>query len=144
MKVSWVGGAFALALLAGALPLHSSQAEQAVNSFQTVAVDLGFDPGYVSLEVMAVAVHPPGDPHAGKIIIGGDLTHAGDVTRSGLARLNPDGSIDASFAPALLASGRTNPVVRSIYIYPPDHPTVADRGKILIGGDFWIENPEDR
>ena len=35
----------------------------------------------------------------GKILIGGDFTTIGGVTRNRIARLNPDGSLDTTFNP---------------------------------------------
>src|SRR5258708_5092592 len=62
-------------------------------------VDPSFDPGkgatYDSRnpgEVNAVAVRPDG-----KIVIGGNFLQFNGVARTGVARLNPDGSVDASF-----------------------------------------------
>jgi len=48
-----------------------------------------------SSEAIAVAIHPPGDPNAGKIVAVG---HNDGVTVDfALARYNPDGSLDPSF-----------------------------------------------
>ncbi len=59
----------------------------------------------------------------GKVLIGGKFLFAGGIRRSGLVRLNTDGSLDSSFnAPADL-----NPVYEIIVL--------AD-GKLLIGGGF--------
>jgi uncharacterized delta-60 repeat protein len=58
----------------------------------------------------------------GKIIIGGRFTRIGGVTRKNLARLNFDGSLDASFAP------EPNSAVNSIVLLPG--------GKIMAGGQF--------
>lgn len=56
----------------------------------------------------------------GGILIGGDFEHVGGRPRSGLARLNPDGSVDNSFVPA------TSSGVRCVALLPG--------GKILAGG----------
>lgn len=61
----------------------------------------------------------------GKVIIGGSFTTVGGLTRSYLARLNTDGSVDASYAPAA-PNGRVLSVVRQ-----------AD-GKLIIAGTFTL------
>jgi uncharacterized delta-60 repeat protein len=61
----------------------------------------------------------------GKVVIGGSFTTVGGLTRSYLARLNPDGSVDASYAPAA-PNGRVLSIVRQ-----------AD-GKLIIAGTFTL------
>ena len=61
----------------------------------------------------------------GKVIIGGSFTTVGGLTRSYLARLNPDGSVDASYAPAA-PNGRVLSIARQ-----------AD-GKLIIAGTFTL------
>lgn len=58
----------------------------------------------------------------GKIIVGGDFTAIGGVTRGRLARLNADGTLDPFFNP------NVNGWVKSI--------AVQTDGKILLAGDF--------
>ena len=60
----------------------------------------------------------------GKVLVGGEFTHYGSVARNYLARLNPDGSLDTSFA---LAAGPDAPV--AAIVVQPD-------GRIFIGGSF--------
>ena len=67
----------------------------------------------------------------GKILIGGDFTTLSPnggvaVTRNRIARLNPDGTLDAAFNP------NANNLVHSIAVQ-------AD-GKILVGGEFYGPN----
>ncbi len=50
--------------------------------------------------VRAVAVQPDG-----RVVIGGDFTHVDGVARNYLARLNADGSLDASFNPGSTLNG---------------------------------------
>lgn len=88
----------------------------------------GFDPN-ANGAIRSIAVQPDG-----KILIGGNFTQlnpngTGAVTRSRIARLNADGTVDAAFNPN--ASGD----VYSIAIQ-------AD-GKILIGGGFFSLNPNN-
>ncbi len=86
------------------------------------ALDSAFNPGAgASGKVHAVAVQPDG-----KILIGGDFLAFNDVVRRRIARLNADGSLDASFDPGVGASG----VVRTV--------AVASDGKVLIGGSFTL------
>jgi uncharacterized delta-60 repeat protein len=92
--------------------------------------DPSFNPGGMgigspesSLAVYALAVQADG-----KIIIGGDFTTYNGVPASHLARLNPDGSLDAAFD----ASTGANDLVRAITIQPD--------GSILIGGQFTSYN----
>lgn len=68
--------------------------------------------------VRALALQPDG-----RIVIGGDFSSYDGVLRSRVARLNADGTLDASFAPLLGASG----AVRALALQPD--------GKLLIAGD---------
>ena len=58
----------------------------------------------------------------GHILLGGEFGGVNGVTRTRLARLNPDGSLDTAFAPVL------NGTVDSILLQPD--------GRILVGGEF--------
>jgi uncharacterized delta-60 repeat protein len=69
--------------------------------------------------VMALAVQPDG-----KIVIGGYFTAVNGITRNGIARLNPNGTLDMTFDPG---SG-TDDWVMALAVQPD--------GKILIGGYF--------
>jgi uncharacterized delta-60 repeat protein len=84
------------------------------------SLDAGFDPGANGF-IYALAVQDDG-----KILVGGLFTGLGGgigtSTRHNLGRLNPDGSIDATFDPG--ANGAVFAV------------TVQPDGKILIGGTF--------
>ncbi|MBA3634533.1 MAG: VCBS repeat-containing protein [Acidobacteria bacterium] len=59
----------------------------------------------------------------GKILIGGVFNSVGGQTRTGIARLNADGSLDASFNPTF-----GNAAIQSIL--------VQSDGKIMVGGTF--------
>ena len=63
----------------------------------------------------------------GKIIIAGQFTFCKGISRNGIARLNSDGSLDASFDPLLGA----NPIWAL---------ALQSDGKILIGGNFTTVN----
>jgi uncharacterized delta-60 repeat protein len=82
--------------------------------------DAGFDPGSgADATVFAVAVQPDG-----KVLVAGDFTRMNEVERNRIARLNADGSLDASFNPG----AGPNSGVRCLALEPD--------GKILIGGIF--------
>lgn len=85
------------------------------------SADLPFAPD-VNGTVYAIAVQADG-----RILIGGAFTQVNGVSRTRLARLFPDGSLDASFAPML--SG--------IVVYDI---VVLDNSDILIGGNFSTVN----
>jgi hypothetical protein len=55
-------------------------------------IDAGFDSG-------AVKVRTLGLQKDGKVLIGGQFTTVNGLTRSGIARLNADGSVDRQFYP---------------------------------------------
>jgi uncharacterized delta-60 repeat protein len=65
----------------------------------------------------------------GRIIIGGSFTTVNGVSRSRIARLNPDGSLDTSFQDSLVGA---NSGVYSIALQPDE--------KVLIAGDFTTVN----
>jgi uncharacterized delta-60 repeat protein len=79
-----------------------------------------FNPG-ANQTAWTLAMQPDG-----KILVGGQFTGLGDGTgatlRNRLGRLNPDGTVDASFNPG------TNSIVQAVAVQPD--------GKILIGGNF--------
>ena len=85
------------------------------------SLDTDFNPGVNSIPE-TVVVQPDG-----KVLVGGTFTligggGSGSTARNNIARLNPDGSVDALFDPN--ASG----MVRAIALQPD--------GKILVGGSF--------
>lgn len=77
--------------------------------------------------VTAIVVQPDG-----KTIIGGTFTSYNNIARRGIARINTDGSIDASFNPGLGANGP----VRAL--------ALQSNGKILVGGEFTAFNGTPR
>jgi uncharacterized delta-60 repeat protein len=84
-------------------------------SYSESVVD-GFNPN-ASRYIYSIALQTDG-----KVLIGGQFTTIGGVTRSNIARLNPDGTLDTGFNP------NADNSVYSIALQ-------AD-GKVLIGGDF--------
>ncbi|MGD9157308.1 MAG: hypothetical protein PVG39_02785 [Desulfobacteraceae bacterium] len=73
----------------------------------------------------------------GKIIVGGYFTAYNGTSRNSIARLNTDGSSDATFDPGTgVMAGISNGVIRAI--------TIQADGKILIGGAFTAYNGTSR
>jgi uncharacterized delta-60 repeat protein len=64
----------------------------------------------------------------GKIIVGGQFTSFNGVARNRIARLNTDGTLDATFNPGSAANN-------TVYA-----TTIQADGKVLIGGDFTTLN----
>ena len=94
------------------------------------SLDASFNPGIgASGEVYSIALQPDG-----KILIGGPFTSYNGTSRNGIARLNADGSLDASFDPG---SGALNSNHIACIALQPD-------GKILIGGYFTSYNGTSR
>ena len=82
----------------------------------TFGIDIGVDG-----EVFAVAVQPDGG-----IIIGGDFKKVAGVDAKNIARLNPDGTLDPTFA---VGSG-ADKSVRDI--------AIQDDGKLVVVGEFGV------
>lgn len=89
------------------------------------SLDLAFNPGSgPNDEIDSLA-----EQADGKILAGGFFTTFNGVARSGLARLNLNGSVDAGFNPSLAVGNNFNQrVVRSIVVQPD--------GRIIAGGLF--------
>jgi len=79
--------------------------------------------------VYAVAIQPDG-----RIVLGGDFVRVAARARSGLARLNVDGSLDEAFAPQL--SGQRSSAVRVARVLPD--------GRIFVGGNFQAVGAHQR
>ena len=90
-------------------------------------VDLNFN-RTIAGSVVSFAVQPDD-----KVLIGGAFNSINGVPRTNLARLNVDGSLDASFQSGLAGA---NGIVRSIVI--------QGDGKLLIGGSFTSVNDTAR
>ena len=87
------------------------------------SLDASFNPGSgANNQILSLALQTDG-----KILIGGIFTSYNGTARNRIARLNTDGSLDASFLP-----GSGTNVVYAITIQPD--------GKILIGGSFTSYN----
>jgi uncharacterized delta-60 repeat protein len=90
--------------------------------------DSGFNPGTgANGSVSSVAVQPDG-----KVLIGGNFTAINGISRTNIARLNADGSLDTLFNPGTGANGTVFSVA------------VQSDGKVLMGGDFTTVNAISR
>ena len=74
--------------------------------------------------VYAIAVYPTNTTQGGKILIGGSFTSINGFGRNGIARLNPDGTLDTRFDPGTGAAD----AVRALAIQLD--------GRVLVGGSF--------
>ncbi|MCD9188456.1 MAG: FG-GAP-like repeat-containing protein [Pyrinomonadaceae bacterium] len=83
------------------------------------AFDPNIDPTDANRGVYAITVAADG-----KILIGGNFTTVAGVSRTGAARLNSDGSFDASFVP---------PTLNALFI--TDTIVIQPNGQILLGGN---------
>ncbi len=115
----YVGGAF------GAFNGVSSSGVIRLNN--NGGVDAGFNTGSgIDGQVYAIAVYPTNSVYAGKVLIGGSFAHYNGTPINNLARLNADGSLDASFN-AGFGSG-PDAAVHALAIQPG--------GQVLVGGGF--------
>jgi uncharacterized delta-60 repeat protein len=88
------------------------------------SLDTSFDPGAgPNNPILSVAIQPDG-----KIIVAGTFIDYGGISRSRVARLNSNGTLDTSFNPG---TGANN----SVYSVIPQPD-----GKIIIGGSFTSYN----
>ncbi len=87
--------------------------------------DNTFNPGKLNrYEVRSIALQPDG-----KILAGGDVVEVNGGTRSGLARLLPDGSPDPDFT-----------TQGALYSFPYAL-VVLPNGKVLVGGHYYDNTP---
>ena len=97
----------------------------------TGSLDTGFDPGSgTDLDVNSITIQSDG-----KILIGGTFTSFNGTARSGIARINADGSLDTGFDPGTGTGG--------------DYPSISfialqSDGNILTGGGFTSYNGTGR
>jgi uncharacterized delta-60 repeat protein len=91
-------------------------------------LDIGLDPGTGASNQVQAVVHQPD----GKVIIGGYFTAVDGTGRNRIARLNANGSLDASFDPGTGADSTVRAVA-----FQPD-------GKVIIGGSFATVNSVGR
>lgn len=95
---------------------------------RSASLDPTFDPGLgvegKNAGVYALALYSDGT-NAGKVVIVGSFTNVNRVARFGVARLNPDGSLDPSFSPG---TGIEDGDVYAVAIQADD--------KVVVGGSF--------
>jgi len=101
-----------------------------ISSAQTYAGDGMLDPSFdpLSSTVFGGTINAIVVQDNGQIIVGGEFTDLGGLSRRNLARLNADGSADPSFDPS------PNFTVSDL--------TLTDDNKILIAGNFTEVNGE--
>lgn len=100
--------------------VHQTRINGLVKLFADGSIDNSFNVGTGANEHVNVIIRQPD----GKLIIGGDFTTYNGATVNRIARLNPDGSRDASF---LTGTGFNNSIY-TLYL--------QNDGKILVGGMF--------
>ena len=111
----WIGGNFTTL---GGQP-HSRLARL----LEDGTVDGGFTPLITNVAGISVlGVINLREESDGRVLVGGAFTQINGITRSNLARLNPDGSVDLAFNPTIGGE------VRAL--------TLQTDGRILIGGEF--------
>ncbi len=93
------------------------------------SLDLTFDPAGLGADNFVYSIALQAD---GRIVLGGSFTHVQNITRPAVARINTDGTLDASFNPG---SG-ANDTVYSVLL--------QQDGAILIGGLFTSYNQTRR
>lgn len=91
---------------------------------QSGSLDSSFDPGTGADDGIAAAAIQSD----GKILIAGLFSSYDGTARNGIARLNPDGSLDTDFDPGTGIGGVASPGIYDLLI--------DTSGKILIGGNF--------
>ena len=95
----------------------------------TGTADTAFNVGTgPNASVYAVAAYPTNSMFAGKLLVGGAFTNINGSAAGHIARLNGDGSFDASFNVGLNADN----TVRAI--------AIQNDGRVLFGGDFTNVN----
>ncbi|MFI5006588.1 MAG: delta-60 repeat domain-containing protein, partial [Solirubrobacterales bacterium] len=118
------------ALLAPVLCVSVSRPARAASpgevdpTFDAGIVDFGFGSGLVQ----KVLVQPDG-----KILMGGAFSTVQGVTRNSLARLHPNGTLDATFVPPFFVAA-TIPFVSNIVLYPDGRMLVSGSGMNVAGG----------
>lgn len=112
-------GAFSAIQVAPTFASYTRSGFARLNANGTLDVDFGNGSGADVVPINTMALQPDG-----KVLIAGNFTSIHGVSRTRIARLNSDGSLDTTFNPG---TGPDNQVV-SIALQPD--------GKILIGGYF--------
>ncbi len=109
---------------------HVILAQKSMRGVQRInadgSIDLTFNAG--SANSGPTTVRTCAIQRDGRVLIGGDFSTFEGAAVSRLARLNPNGSVDASFSPAAITAAAAPTSVRTLALLPD--------GRILIGGDF--------
>jgi uncharacterized delta-60 repeat protein len=92
------------------------------------SLDISFNPGATAPPSKSPRVFATAVQADGKILVGGRFEELGGQPRENIGRLNPDGTLDTSFNPAVTGTEFFPPQVFAILVQ-------AD-GKILVGGLF--------
>jgi uncharacterized delta-60 repeat protein len=123
------GGDYDVVVSDAQASVTSAGATLVVSAPQAGDVDDAFEPGAaINGFVYATAVQPDG-----KLLIGGSFKSVFDAVRGGIARLNPDGTVDHTFQNAMVGA---NYDVYSIALQPD--------GRIVVGGNFTQVNGVSR
>jgi uncharacterized delta-60 repeat protein len=124
-------------ILVGGTPqdLNGSRPSGLARLLSDGSVDPNFNPAFAitghGAEVYSLALQPDG-----KILVGGQFSAVNGVPRSGIARLTPDGQLDATFDPGTGIGVDEDAQVNSVVLQRD--------GKILIGGEFKYYNGQPR
>src|SRR5438093_281945 len=111
-------------IVAGLAVLFSSRAEA-----QSGGVDAAFKPGFDG-DVYSIRIQPNG-----KLLVSGFFSKVGNASRSGVARLNSDGTLDTSFNPG---SGAFNTVFNQHGLV--ESLALQRDGRVVLVGRFQLFN----
>ncbi len=103
-----------------------------INHIARLNVDGTLDVTFNPSEGANISIHTIAIQSDGKIIIGGNFTTYNGTSRNKIARLNANGTLDASFNPG---TGANNCILTT---------AIQSNGKIIIGGDFTSYNGTTR
>src|SRR5260370_10075354 len=87
-------------------------------------VDTNFKPAFDN-EVFSILVQPDG-----KLLVSGFFTKVGSASRRGIARLNADGSVDATFDPG------TGAVNTTALPFTGEPQALQSDGRVVLAGGF--------
>ena len=112
-------------IIGGAFTFYNGISRNGIARLNTNGtLDATFNPGTGANDV----VYTTSVQSDGKIIIGGNFTSYNGISRNGIARLNTNGSLDATFNPGTGASGGVIDI------------SIQSDGKIIITGNFTSYN----
>jgi uncharacterized delta-60 repeat protein len=123
-------------LLAGDLFADPNNVHESIARLDATAnIDPAFAPHFETAEGQHTAVLAVAVQSDNSIVFGGTFNLINDVSRTNLARITQNGTLDTGFAPVLQATSQAN-AVSTIF--------VQQDGKILIGGSFTSVNGTNR